>query len=139
MRNYAQDARNDAKQMALQFVDEIVEQLEDKGEAVAFLEAYHGADRWHNETHVDRLYPLLQAAQLLDQLSEHKEDDCPWEGLKPWRAISDQAACTYGNAVLSAWEELIDHISFEYANRVYVGDITTRDIESNVRTWINDY
>lgn len=114
MRNYTQDARDAAKAMALQFIEDIAEQLDD-GEASASFAMYRGITRWHRANHTDRFYSLLEAAQLLDQLSEHDVSGL-WEGLSPRQAISAEAAHTYGNAVYSSWAGLIDHINSEYAS-----------------------
>jgi hypothetical protein len=111
--NYLLEAETDAKEMVVNFIDEIVEKLIDEGEASRDLNNdYAGGDSYHHESHVDKSYSLLEAAELLDQLGEFEEDDDGlWEGQKPRDAISAQAAYTYGNAVYSEWQELIEKIN----------------------------
>lgn len=107
------DARIDACDMAENFLDEIVEQLVEKGEASNDINNdYPGGDEYHHSSHIDKSYTLLEAAQLLDDYSEHEESDSGlWEGLEPRRAIEAQAAYTYGNAVASEWFDLIKEIN----------------------------
>lgn len=112
-RNWARDAEDDARHTVDEFEDEIVEQLVRDGEASDDLgNDYSGGDRYHHETHVDKEYSLMEAAEVLDQLSEHEETDSGlWEGLPPRDAVSAQAAYTYGNAVYEEWRELIRTIN----------------------------
>lgn len=107
--NYASKARSDAADMVEYFVDEIVEQLVDSGEASDdFNNDYPEGDSYHHEQHVDKAYTLTEAAAILDQLSRHEEsDEGLWDGLAPREAISCQAAYTYGNAVAYEWSNLI--------------------------------
>lgn len=114
--NYWKEAREDAVEMVNHFEDEIVEQLIDKGEASDdYNNDYPDGDSYHHETHTDRGYTLLEAAKLLDDLSEYEESDSGlWEGLEPRRAVEVQAAFTYGNAVGSFWSDLIRDINEAY-------------------------
>lgn len=111
--NYIREAASDAAEMARNFLDEIVEQLIDKGEASNdFRNDYSDGDSYHHESHVDRNYSLFEAADLLDQLSDYEETDSGiWEGLEPRDAVKAQAAYTYGNAVGHYWDELIERIN----------------------------
>jgi DNA-binding transcriptional MerR regulator len=111
--NYPLEAENDAKDMVVEFVDQIVEKLMEQGEASDDLNNdYSNGDSYHHETHVDKSYSLLEAAELLDQLSAHEETDSGlWEGQAPRDAISTQAAYTYGSAVYSEWTDLISTIN----------------------------
>ena len=111
--NYFREAADDAADTVRNFADEILEQLLDKGEASDdLLNDYPNGDAWHHECHVDKEYSLLDAATLLDQLMDFAEEDSGlWEGLEPRRAISAQAAYTYGNAVYADWHELIESIN----------------------------
>lgn len=113
--NYHKEAEDDAKQMVIEFSDQIVEKLIDDGEASDDLNNdYSGGDSYHHETHVDRSYSLLEAAILLDQLSEFEETDSGlWEGQEPREAIATQAAYTYGSAVYSEWVDFIREINDE--------------------------
>ncbi len=136
-RDYGHDARDDAKETVLEFIDQIAEQLSEAAEASNDLyNDYPDGDGWHHENHVDKAYTLLEAANLLDQLSEHVEDDYGlWEGQPPIQAIATQAAFTYGNAVYDAWRELIDTINNEYQDLDELEDI---DLDAYIRTWIAD-
>jgi hypothetical protein len=111
--NYVEDAQSDARDMARNFMDEITEQLISGGEASRdLLNDYPDGDSYHHENHVDRDYDLTEAANLLDQLSDHEETDSGlWQGLEPRRAIAAQAAYTYGNAVMHYWREIIEAIN----------------------------
>lgn len=113
--NYVKEAYDDAKQMIIEFSDEIVEKLIDDGEASDDLNNdYSNGDSYHHESHVDKSYSLLEAARLLDQLSEFEETDSGlWEGQEPREAIATQAAYTYGAAVYSDWADLIREINDE--------------------------
>lgn len=111
--NYRKEAEEDARNMVEEFIDEIVEKLIGDGEASNdYNNDYSHGDSYHHETHVDRSYTLLEAAQLLDQLDDYEETDRGlWEGQEPRRAVETQAAFTYGNAVGSMWAKLIENIN----------------------------
>lgn len=111
--DYVQEAKDDAKSTAEYFIDEIVEQIQEKGKASDDLRNdYPNGDSYHHESHIDRSYALLEAANLLDQLSRYEESDNGlWQGLPPRDAVGAQAAYTYGNAVYSYWNDLIEEIN----------------------------
>jgi hypothetical protein len=111
--NYLREAADDAADTVRNFADEILEQLLDGGKASDdLLNDYPGGDAWHHENHVDKWYSLIDAAQLIDQLSDFEETDSGlWEGQQPKEAISTCAAFTYGNAVYNEWRELIEEIN----------------------------
>ena len=111
--DYTAECESDAKEMVKYFVDQIVEQLIETGSASNdYNNDYAGVDEYHHQSHVDKEYDLTEAAQILDDLSDHEETDSGlWEGLEPRKAISCQAAFTYGNAVSSAWNDLIEKIN----------------------------
>lgn len=115
MSDYRSDAVSDARETVSEFKDTILEQLEENDKASTDLHNdYPGGDSWHHESHVDRWYNLTDAAELIDQLSEHEETDSGlWDGQQPKEAIGTCAAFTYGNAVLSEWRELIEEINRE--------------------------
>ena len=108
-----QDAKSDAANFVLNFKDEVLDQLIDKGEASDdFLNDYPGGDSYHHETHVDKWYSLSEADEVLSSLSDFTETDYGlWQGLEPRDAISAQAAYTYGNAVYSMAVDLIEEIN----------------------------
>ena len=139
MSDYRQDAEDDAKETILKYIDDIVEQLKEKGAASDDLfNDYDNDDAWHHESHVDRCYGLLEAAELLDQLSDHIEEDSGlWENLEPRQAIGTQAAFTYGNAVFSAWIDLIETINDEYFSWEAEDEEDRDDLDDAIRAWIN--
>jgi len=116
MSNYRQDAKDDAENTALNFQGEIVEMLIEKEEASDDLyNDYPNGDAWHHENHVDVAYSLQEAAELLGELYYCEEEDSGlWEGQPPRQAISTQAAFTYGNAVMEAWQTLITEINSQF-------------------------
>lgn len=112
--SYQNEAISDAKSTAEEFLDEILESfMDNSGEASDdLLNDYGNGDAYHHESHVDKSYSLLEAAELLNELSDHEETDSGlWEGQKPQEAVCSQAAYTYGNAVMSYWKDLIDDIN----------------------------
>jgi gas vesicle protein len=138
MSDYWEDAQDNARETVEEFIDEIVEQLESNGEASNDLyNDYSGGDAWHHESHVDRWYNLQEAADLLSQLNQYKEDDSGlWEGQEPERAIGTQAAFTYGNAVYDAWRDLIGTINDEYSNWEDEKEEDRDDLDDAIREWI---
>ncbi len=115
MSNYRNDALNNARETVQEFRNEILEKLTESGEASSdLLNDYGRGDSWHHETHIDKLYDLTDAAELIDQLSDHEETDSGlWAGQQPKDAIGTCAAFTYGNAVYSEWVDLIEAINDE--------------------------
>lgn len=125
--NYRQEAEDDAANLVLEyFMDEIVDQLIDKGEASADINNdYDNGDGIFHEVITDRSYHMTEAAELLSQLYEYAEEDAGlWEGETDIDRIAEiQAAYTYGNAVWDELETLImninsldmDYIRFETA------------------------
>lgn len=111
--DYRAEADSDARDTAREFLDTIVDALCDDGEASDdLLNDYPGGDSYHHESHVDKSYSLMEAASLLDQLSDDEEtDDGLWEGLPPREAVLAQAAYTYGNAVYSMFQDIIKSIN----------------------------
>ena len=95
---YLREAADDAADTVRNFADEILEQLLDDGKASDdLLNDYPGGDAWHHENHVDKWYSLIDAAELIDQLSEFEETDSGlWEGQQPKEAISTCAAFIVG-------------------------------------------
>lgn len=138
MSDYYQDARDDAQETVLEYLDTIVEQLQENGEASDDLyNDYDNGDAWHHECHVDRDYNLSEAAELLDQLSEHTEEDSGlWMEQEPRRAIATQAAYTYGNAVYAGWRDLINRINDEYFEWESEDEYDSADLADAVREWI---
>lgn len=115
--DYREEAQSDALEMVAEFEDQIISQaVGNRGDREMIsddiLNDYAGGDSYHHETHGDRSYNLQEAAELLDQLRDHEEDDEGlWQGASPRDAISIQAACTYANAVRSYWADLIEELN----------------------------
>ena len=120
--NYRQEAEDDAANLVLEyFMDEIVDQIIDKGEASADINNdYDNGDGIFHETIVDRSYHMTEAAELLSQLYRYVEEDSGlWEGETDIDRIAEiQAAYTYGNAVWDEFDTLITNI-----NSLYIDDI----------------
>lgn len=114
-KDYATQAYDEAKDTVREFMDEIIEQLLDNGEASDDLRNdYAEGGSYHHETHVDRWYSTEEAVKLLDALDEYEETDSGlWQG-EGWRnMLSTIAAFTYGHAVYAGWENLIERINDE--------------------------
>jgi len=113
--NYSQEAEDDAKTLITDhFLDEIIQQLIDDDEASDdFNNDYNDGNSIFHETIVDRDYSLTEASELLDQLYDHEEEDEGlWEGVNELNRIAAiKAAYTYGNAVMSKWNNLINEIN----------------------------
>ena len=113
--NYRQEAEDDAANLVLEyFMDEIVDQLIDKGEASADINNdYDNGDGIFHEVITDRSYHMTEAAELLSQLYEYAEEDAGlWEGETDIDRIAEiQAAYTYGNAVYSEFIDIVEDIN----------------------------
>ncbi len=113
--NYRQEAEDDAANLVLEyFMDEIVDQIIDKGEASADINNdYDNGDGIFHEVITDRSYHMTEAAELLSQLYEYAEEDAGlWEGETDVDRIAEiQAAYTYGNAVWDEFDTLIMNIN----------------------------
>ena len=106
--NYRQEAEDDAANLVLEyFMDEIVDQIIDKGEASADINNdYANGDGIFHETIVDRSYHLTDAAELLSQLYKHAVGETDVD-----RIAEIRAAYTYGNAVCDEFDTLIMNIN----------------------------
>lgn len=111
--NYREEAADDAKRMVTEFIDEILLAIINDGEASTDLyNDYSNGDSYHHETHIDKEYDLMEAAQLLDDLNEFEETDSGlWQSLEPRQAIGAHAAYTYGNAVYDFWRRIVTQIN----------------------------
>lgn len=146
-KNYIQEAIRDAKEMCRNFMDEIMEKLqEDKEVSDDLYNDYPDGDSYHHENHVDHAYELLEAAQILDWCSTHKETDWGlWQGLEPEEAISAQAAYTYGNCVMFYWQQIIQEINEDVSGGI-LADMLGQDdpaspeiVKARVEQIIEDY
>jgi hypothetical protein len=124
MNDYYAEADSDAVEMLQEFRDEIVECFVESEQCDTDIQYYSSGDSYHYETHVDRDYQLLDAAELLDKLSEFQVDDSGlWEGQDPRQAVATMAAYTYGNAVLHFFSEYCDELNSEFdAEDCYISD-----------------
>jgi hypothetical protein len=112
---YYQLAEEDAKMLVTDyFMDEIIEQLIENGEASDdYKNDYHNGDEIFHETIVDRDYSTEEAIELLNDLRKFEEDDYGLCERLSWdRALATIAAYTYGNAVCEKWTELIAEINY---------------------------
>jgi hypothetical protein len=113
--DYQQEAEDDAAMLITDyFMDEIIDQLIDKGEASANINNdYDNGDGIFHEVITDRSYHLTDAAELLSQLYGNAEEDTGlWEGETNVDRIAEiQAAYTYGNAVWDEFNTLIMNIN----------------------------
>lgn len=111
--NWQDEARTSAVDFLEEIEDLIIEFILSDGEAdVDFRNTYDGADDIFHEMVVDKEYDLLEAAEILDQLSDFEETDSGlWEGQEPREAIATQAAFTFGAAVESEFRDLIESIN----------------------------
>jgi hypothetical protein len=109
--NWSASADSDARDAIEYFLDEIVSRaFDDRDEVPTGIDEW--SDSYHHETHVDRSYSLMEAAEILDQLSKYEETDRGlWEGQEPRDAVITQAAFTYGNAVYQEFRTLVESVN----------------------------
>ncbi len=95
------------------FIDEIVQSIVDGGEASSDMyNDYDNGDGIFHEVITDREYHRSDAIELIDELYEYEEEDTGiWEGLDWEGIIQAKAAYTYGNAVMSEWDRIIEWIN----------------------------
>src|SRR5574344_1543249 len=115
--DYVTEAYNDAAYLIMEyFMNEIVDQIIDQGEASADINNdYYNGDGIFHEVIIARPYSLDEAAELLSQLYRHTEEDHGlWEGEDDIDRIAEiKAAFTYGNAVWAELDDLITDINNE--------------------------
>lgn len=147
-KNWYKKALGDAISTIDYFEDTVVEQLTEKGEASEDLfNDYPAGDEYHHSSHTDKSYSLIDAAHLLDQLSEHEETDSGmWEGIEdPEKALEIKAAYTYANAVLSEFQELIKELNeaFEDFTPVRRGpkewSPRPKNSPANIKEWLQKF
>jgi len=95
------------------FMEEIIDQLLDTGSASDDMyNDYDNGDGIFHETVVDQYYTVEEAIDLLGELYDHEEEDEGiWEGQNWQELLSTKAAYTYGNAVMSEWNDIISDIN----------------------------
>lgn len=101
MPNHKQNAIDDAMSSVEDHIKEIAEYILDFSSVPTDAEGdLDGFEQYHHENHLGD-YGLLEAAEVLTELSEHEETDSGfWEGKSPKEALSTMAAYTYSAAVL---------------------------------------
>lgn len=134
--NYEQDARDDARCFLSERVGEIVDQIETHSTPQCDPYDFSGGDRALNEI-TDEWYSLLEAATLLDELSDYEETDSGlWEGMDPRDAIRAMATYTYLNAVshfiADTLEEIRDNVDINEI-RSTIEESNLVDLDSEVR------
>ncbi len=134
MEQWRQEALGDAISSVEHFFDEIVQAIIDNsGDAPTDITDRQYSDSYHHESHIDKSYRLLEAAQLLEDLDEFEETDSGlWEGQMPRDAISTQAAYTYGNAVASMFSDIMGDINSSINDAV--GSTIFWDLESEMNS-----
>lgn len=114
MEKYTDEAKSDAWDMVNEFSEKIAEYMVEEEELNPHEFDFNnidGLDAYHHETHYNTEYTLLEAATLMDDLSEHIATDSGlWEGLEPRKAVAVQAAFTFGDAVMYYYSELMECI-----------------------------
>jgi ubiquitin-protein ligase len=107
--NWFKEAEQDAKSGVLDVVDVIIKDIIDnEGSTDKGINDF--VDEFRH-TYSDQSYSLIEAAQVLDALSDYEETDSGiWEGLEPRDAVKAQAAYTYGNAVYGIADEILNTI-----------------------------
>lgn len=107
----SEDAVSEAKDAVESFIDEIVEALVDDGEAKRYISNYD-EDYFEN---LNQYYSLLEAAVILDDLSEFEVTDSGlWEGQDdPQEAVKIQAIFTYRNAVENYFDGEMETVNDE--------------------------
>jgi hypothetical protein len=110
-KNWSSEADGDARDAIEYFLDEIVSAaFDNRDEVPTAIDEW--SDSYHHETHVDRSYRLMEAAEILDQLSQYEETDSGlWEGQEPQEAVITQAAFTYAHAVYSEFRTMMEGVN----------------------------
>ncbi len=110
--SYYNKADDNAKELIIELIDEIVEQFMEDGEIGEDIrnDFNHGDSLFH-ETIVGRYYSAEEAIKLLSSLHEYEETDSGlWEGQEWEQMLSSKAAWTYGNAVYDMATDLLTEI-----------------------------
>ncbi len=104
------DAENLIKEY---FIDEIVQAIVNGDEVSSDMyNDYANGDGIFHDIITDRYYHRSDAIDLIDELYEYEEEDSGiWEGLDWERVIQAKATYTYGNAVMSEWDDIITEIN----------------------------
>ncbi len=110
--SYYNKADDNAKELIIELIDEIVEQFIEDGEIGEDIrnDFNHGDSLFH-ETIVGRYYSAEEAIKLLSSLHEYEETDSGlWEGQEWEQILSSKAAWTYGNAVYDMATDILTKI-----------------------------
>lgn len=108
--DYLEEAQEDVKDMALEFLEEITQALLDGDLCSWKLLGSSPIDSYLYEE-AREFYSLIEAAECLDQLSDYEETDSGlWQNLPPKEAVLVQASYTYKNAIVSFWGGVIEEV-----------------------------
>lgn len=114
--DWRQEARDCARNVVEEFIDEIVENLIDGGETPKYVDDYENGDEILNGWALDNspISTILEAAEFLDEFWRERETDRGlWDGQEPTEAIVTQAVYTFQNVVRQYSTELLESISEE--------------------------
>lgn len=127
-RDFIQEAKDAAKEMAEHFREEVVRQLiEERADKQTF--EYLANDTYRHELLEDNNLSTLESITLLDQLHGDKETDTDlWEGTDPIVAIEIQATYTYANAAMRYAREIM----IEILNNPVLKDAVSEKVDSEV-------
>lgn len=146
MDDYRKEVLSDARDTALNFLDNIARAILDDGKASDdLLNDYPNGDSYHHETHTDKYYNPSEAVEVMECLDEYEETDSGlWDGLNDWRQeLSARAAYTYANAVYIFWQKLIEDINDDISNfeLAYEEDglTVTDDCEKRLMSYLEDF
>ena len=112
MGEYRDEAVEDAKAIAREFLAEIIGNvMAEEGETREIEVTDYSED--HIQTLTDSSYKLQEAVKLLLELGNYEETDSGlWAGQDdPREALKIMAAMTYGNAVTSIFNDLMESIN----------------------------
>lgn len=111
MGKWRDEARKEAKDFAIEYLSDIVNGImENEGET----EKVHANDydEYASERFGSESYSLLEAAGLLEDLSDYEsEDNYRWEGLQIREAINVAAQQTYLDAFFGLFNDLMNDIN----------------------------
>jgi hypothetical protein len=121
------------------FIDEIVQALVDGSEVSSDMyNDYDNGDGIFHETINDRYYHRTDAMELLDELYEHEETDSGvWERLDWEGVIQAKAAYTYGNAVMSEWNDIIENINSNIDRDDVASEVADKILEDPEKQPVN--
>lgn len=119
------DASEDAREMATNFFEQIIDQVLEDQEVSDDIYKYD--ESYHHETHIDKYYTLREAVDIIEEYGEFEETDSGlWQGCDFKTSLTTCAAFTYGNAVYSCWIDLVNEINDEISNNLTLQELLER-------------